>query len=237
MIVDIISKSDEPAHVLFDPDHVTARHADAMFDAQASGDAIMYTSEGVDGLECRVFLEGDIPAELTRFASGRITNALLRVPSGKLALSGIVALEREEPAIQLTVPPGDYAVDAFEIWIPDDEEERRWRARLSDEDWQSYQQAMRGRRVTRNVTGCLAVTAMIIGIAADLIDGGRFTRSVWPIWSTLGVVTAVAMAIASIWLLGVREMPLRPALDRVDAARQNLQHEPMCVIGLRRVPD
>jgi len=184
---------------------------DGLLDAAEKQGKLMTVSTGSDGtFVVRFYIEEDPPKELTAEALNSVTNALLRVPSGRLWAIGWEYLPQKEQQLQKIqdykggdfnsgqcheIPAGDYLMDAYALISPEP-------ATLC---------------ASSKMLGCIGAICIPLAVAIALITGA---------WGWLLIPTVFVLLAILCQFVFRKGVPERPQPSQPDA---------LCV--LKRLPE
>ena len=117
MRFEMTSWTDVAIHALYDPTVAKREHKlDGVHASAATGD-LLAIDAGDGDLGLGVYLDEPIPADFEARVQNITRDILLRVPSGRLCATGLenIGDEAEMKASTISVPPGDYLVDAYDL--------------------------------------------------------------------------------------------------------------------------
>lgn len=235
MVGHLYADTDAATMVLFDPEAAatalresTVVGQEEVETAAAAGDMVHWYTTADGAFRLQVFVDEAVPDVYVSRGSNRVEGRLLHVPSGRLVFSGAeMLLDRPEEwdvrSATMTLPPGDYALEAFEVdWSSRDdaEFERRWRAEAGAIGATAV-------RVLGLFTGLLVLVSLGLFIPTVVL----LTKPA-KLWE--GIVR-VGPWIGGAWVFVLVAWRL-PPVRRINAVRERLEREqPDAVVSLRRL--
>ena len=247
MPFDLACDSDAAIFALYDPGAVLHLINAKTFDdwapqiepEAAKGNLVAYSYGGDGEMTFRLFVDEPIDPELERRAEAR-TEGLLRVPTGRLVASGAEHLLRPGPSeisadtfhpkrgAEQEIPPGNYAVVAFDVDWGDDSEQAAEAAAAS-----ASRAGLAVEKVLGPITGFLLFGSILgFGIAGcSVVVGNTTLRELWAALRSYG------LWYAGLWALLIAFWKLPPVRKALAARARAYDEHPGAVIHLRRLPD
>lgn len=218
MRVDLTSFTDVAQHALYDPGVALppADDSDRVLAAVPDGKLFVVDTAADGELHWCLFVDEPLPADLGARVERETPDALLRVPTGRLATSGLEYVGRaaEKATATVEVPPGSYLVDVYEL---DFDWDRDIVPVLEREIGAGYRREGR--------VGPVGGMLVLSGLVAAAI--GLFSWS----FSVFGAGVGIAVLGAVVLAVGL------PRGDYEQRKRAIAMRFPSLVLVLRRLPD